>query len=81
MERQKGKCSAMGPCGSALSTGMLVFVPASMDSFVTVLWNAWGAWEASLLAVVLSRRSYGRFETVLLEGLLESLEKVLDDTM
>lgn len=60
---------------------MLVFVPASMDLFVTVLWNAWKPWKSALLAVVLSRRSYGRFETVLLEGVLESLEKVLDDTM
>lgn len=34
-----------------------------------------------MLAVVLSRRSYGRFETALLEGVLESLEKVLDDMM
>lgn len=34
-----------------------------------------------MLAVVLSKRSYGRFETALQEGLLESLEKVLDDTM
>lgn len=81
MERQRGECSAMGPRGSALSTWMLVFVPASVDLFVAMLWNTWGAWEASLLAVVLSRRSDGRFETVLLEGLLESLEKVLDDTM
>lgn len=71
----------MGPCGSALSTWMLVFVPASMDLFVTVLWNAWEPWESALLAVVLSRRSYGRFETALLEGVLESLEKVLDDMM
>lgn len=71
----------MGPCGSALFTWMLVFDPASMDLFVTVLWNAWEPWESALLAVVLSRRSYGRFETALLEGVLESLEKVLDDTM
>lgn len=52
-----------------------------MDLFVTVLWNAWEPWESALLAVVLSRRSYGRFETALLEGVLESLEKVLDDMM
>lgn len=71
----------MGPCGSALSMWMLVFVPASMDLFVTVLWNAWEPWESVLFTVVLSRRSYGRFETALLEGVLESLEKVLDDMM
>lgn len=58
---------------------MLVFVPASMDLFVTVLWNAWEPWESALFTVVLSRRSYGRF--ALLEGVLESLEKVLDDMM
>lgn len=40
-----------------------------------------GSLGAALLAVVLSKRSYGRFETALQEGLLESLEKVLDDTM
>lgn len=56
-----------GPRGPALSTLMLVFVPVPVDLFMTVLWIAWGGWEAALLAVVLSRRSSGRFETVSLE--------------
>lgn len=43
---------------------MLVLVPASVDVFMIVLWNAWGVWDGALLAVVLSRRSSRRFETV-----------------
>lgn len=58
---------------------MLVLVPASVDVFMIVLWNAWGVWDGALLAVVLSRRSSSRFETVFLEEPLERLEKVLVD--
>lgn len=58
---------------------MLVLVPASVDVFMIVLWNAWGVWDGALLAVVLSRRSSRRFETVFLEEPLERLEKVLVD--
>lgn len=58
---------------------MPVLVPASVDSFMIVLWTAWGVWNAALLAVVLSRRSSRRFETVLLEEPLERLEKILID--
>lgn len=57
---------------------MLVLVPASVDVFMIVLWNAWGVWDGALLAVVLSRSSR-RFETVFLEEPLERLEKVLVD--
>lgn len=38
-----------------------------------------GVWDGALLAVVLSRRSSRRFETVFLEEPLERLEKVLVD--
>lgn len=58
---------------------MLVLVPASVDVFMIVLWNARGVWDAALLSVVLSRSSSRRFETVLLEEPLEGLEKVLVD--
>lgn len=47
--------------------------------FMIVLWTAWGVWGAALLAVILSRRSFRIFETVLLEEPLERLEKILMD--
>lgn len=56
---------------------MLVLVPASVDVFMIVPCNAWGVWDGALLAVVLSRRSSRRLETVFLKEPLERLEKVL----
>lgn len=68
----------MGPRGPALSLLMRLLVLASVDLFMTVLWSAWGVWDAVVLAVDLSRRS-SRFMTVLLEEPLERLETVLGD--